>query len=50
MFIYAKHFVTMARLVHRRGMELQRSGQPARAFAKFVERDILMERARGDHQ
>lgn len=47
MFIYAKHFVTMARLAHRRGLELQRQGQPAQAFAKFVERDLLMERARG---
>lgn len=47
MFIYANHFVTMARLVHRRGLELQRQGLPAQAFAKFVERDLLMERARG---
>lgn len=47
MYVYASHFVNMARLVHRRGMELQRQGQPARAFAKFVERDMLMERARG---
>lgn len=47
MFIYANHFVKMARIVHRRGLELQRQGQPAQAFAKFVERDLLMERARG---
>lgn len=47
MFIYANHFVNKARLAHRRGLELQRQGLPAQAFAKFVERDHLMARARG---
>lgn len=44
---FTKHFVNMARLTHKRGIQLQRIGQPGAAFAKFVERDILMERARG---
>ena len=47
MYLFANHFVNMARLVHRRGMELQRAGLPAQAFAKFTERDHLMARARG---
>ena len=47
MYLFANHFVNMARIVHRRGLELQRQGQLAQAFAKFVERDLLMERARG---
>lgn len=50
MFIYASHFVNMARLVHKRGLELQRQGYIGQAFVKFAERDILMQRARGDHQ
>lgn len=43
---HRNYFVTMARLVHRRGLELKRSGQPDRACVKFVEHDHLMARAR----
>lgn len=44
---YTRHFVSMAKIAHRRGLQLQREGLPAQAFAKFVQRDLLMERARG---
>lgn len=44
---YRNHFVNMARLTHRRGLALQKAGQQAQAFVKFVERDHLMQRARG---
>lgn len=44
---FTQHFVAMARRANREGIKLQRSGQPGAAFAKFVERDLLMERARG---
>lgn len=47
MYLFANHFVSMARLVHRRGLELQRQGNPEQAFCKFVQRDHLMSRARG---
>lgn len=47
MYLFANHFVNMARQVHRRGLELKRQGNPAQAFSKFVERDHLMQRARG---
>lgn len=47
MYLFASHFVAMARLVHRRGLELQRQGNLAAAFSKFIERDHLMARARG---
>lgn len=47
MYLFANHFVSMARLVHRRGLELQRHGDMAAAFSKFTERDHLMSRARG---
>lgn len=44
---FTQYFVTMARRANREGVKLSRSGQPGAAFAKFVERDLLMERARG---
>lgn len=44
---FTQHFVSMARRAHRSGLQLQRQGLPAQAFSKFVERDLLMERARG---
>lgn len=47
MSLHTKHFLTLARIAHRRGMQLRKAGLPAQAFARFVERDIQLERARG---
>lgn len=44
---HTTHFVTLARRSHRQAMQLRKAGLPAHAFAKFVERDIQLERARG---
>lgn len=47
MYVFASHFITMARRSHREAMKLRREGHYAQAFTKFVERDIQLERARG---
>lgn len=44
---FDEHFVKMARISHKHGMQLMRQGLPGAAFAKFVERDYFMQRARG---
>lgn len=43
---HKNYFVNIAWRSHRQGLMLMRAGLPGQAFAKFTERNIMMERAR----
>lgn len=44
---HKQYFLEMARRVHAQCLSLHRQGLPAQAFAKSVERQHFMNRARG---
>lgn len=46
--MFAKHFITMARIENHKAIALRKSGRMADAFVCFVKRDHLMGRARGN--
>lgn len=44
---FTKYFIDKAKKLHKEGLHLKKVGLPAQAYAKFLERDLLIERSKG---